>query len=109
MHVVINDVCTSGYFNGLNAMSTREAARVEGQTCMMPLMDNSGASYIGKDREIKAGVDKERDMMEPEKGLKKKTGGSWKNEWFNFSQSTTMHGICKITDDTPFTARRYGW
>ena len=30
----------------------------------------------------------------------------WKKVWFDFSQATTLHGINKITEDTPFTARR---
>ena len=32
----------------------------------------------------------------------------WRREWYEFTQSTTCHGVNKITQETPFTARRYG-
>ena len=30
----------------------------------------------------------------------------WRKEWYHFTQNTTLHGINKVTDDTPFVARR---
>ena len=100
----------SKYPNGLDTMSTTGLPPFEDKKCMVPLMDNSRADCIRKDVEtIMAVVDTKKDTMEPEIKLKKKRTGSWKNEWFNFSQSTTLHGICKVTEDTPFTARRYGF
>ena len=30
----------------------------------------------------------------------------WGAAWYNFSQSTTLHGVNKITEPTPFKIRR---
>ena len=35
-----------------------------------------------------------------------KKEGRLKNTLYEFSQSTTMHGVNRITEDTPFTLRR---
>ena len=32
---------------------------------------------------------------------------SWREEWYQFSQNTTMHGVNKVTEETPFKLRRY--
>ena len=37
-----------------------------------------------------------------EKGWREK----WKNAFYDFSQSTTLHGLNKITEDNPLTIRR---
>ncbi len=37
-----------------------------------------------------------------------KTPTSWQRVWFDFTQSTTLHGVNKITEDTPFNIRREG-
>ena len=31
---------------------------------------------------------------------------AWKTVWYEFSQSTTLHGVNKITEETPFNIRR---
>ncbi len=33
-------------------------------------------------------------------------GVRWETEWYEFTQSTTFHGVNKITQETPFIARR---
>ena len=30
----------------------------------------------------------------------------WKEAWYNFSQSTTLHGVNRITEPSPYTIRR---
>ncbi len=30
----------------------------------------------------------------------------WKTVWYNFSQETTLHGLNKTTEESPFTIRR---
>ncbi len=30
----------------------------------------------------------------------------WKRAWFDFSQNTTLHGVNRVTEETPFTIRR---
>ena len=32
--------------------------------------------------------------------------GKWRTAWFEFTQSTTMHGVSRITEETPITLRR---
>ena len=34
------------------------------------------------------------------------SGAAWKEVWLRFSQNTTIHGVNKITEDTPFMWRR---
>lgn len=31
---------------------------------------------------------------------------SWKTVWYDFSQNTTLHGVNKVIEETPFTCRR---
>ncbi len=31
---------------------------------------------------------------------------AWRTAWYEFSQYTTLHGVSRITEETPFTIRR---
>ena len=50
-------------------------------------------------------MEKAREAMAQEK-KKKKNSFSWTHVLYEFSQNTTMHGISKTTEDTPFLLRR---
>ncbi len=45
-------------------------------------------------------------MPHVEMSKPKSKGAEWKTVWYEFSQSTTLHGCSRITDGNPYTIRR---
>ena len=108
-------MCHFYYHYGLPGNEPQRISPFAVQNFMVPFMDNGSLMAVRpcvvavRQIESKIVLNTDNAMTEPDKKLKKETERSWKDEWFNFSQSSTMHGICKVTEDTPFTARRYGF
>lgn len=40
------------------------------------------------------------------KGNTENESQTWGQVWFSYSQNTTLHGVNKITEETPFIVRR---
>lgn len=58
---------------------------------------------------LKSGTWEEERLRESERGgedFHDTQGQAWKNICFNFTQNTSMHGVNKVTERTPFVIRR---
>ena len=78
-------------------MNTMEPTQKENEA-----MPNQGFLY--KDRPRIQSVENNNDDTRQANLLSKCK--QWKAAWYDFSQTTTLHGINKITEDTPYTMRR---
>ena len=72
-------------------------------------MDKTNINSDDSTRSSSTGVslmsDKEKGESESPESPER-TEGRVQRTWYEFSQSTTMHGVNKITEQTPFTMRR---